>query len=43
MEEQTQVLIYGEENLKKSGGFKKNFALNWITKEEFFKYLKAFI
>jgi len=37
---ETEILIYGESDLKKSGGFKKNFSLNWITKEEFFKYLK---
>ena len=39
-EQQTQVLIYGEEDLKKSGEFKKKFVLNWINKEDFFKYLK---
>ena len=37
---ETEVLIYGEQDLKKSGGFKKSFKLNWITKEAFFKYLK---
>lgn len=36
----TEILIYTQEDLKKSGGFKKNFKLNWISKEEFFKYLK---
>lgn len=37
---ETQVLIYGREDLKKSGGFKKGFIINWISKEDFFKYLK---
>jgi len=37
---ETQVLVYGREDLKKSGGFKKKFNVNWISKEEFFKYLK---
>ena len=37
---ETQILIYGEEDLKKSGGFKKKFKPNWISKTEFFKYLK---
>lgn len=37
---ETKVLIYGESDLKKSGGFKKSFKLNWISKEDFFKYLK---
>ena len=36
----TQVLVYGQEDLKKSGGFKKKFVQNWINQEEFFKYLK---
>ena len=40
MEEQTKVLIYGNEDIKKSGGFKKSFVENWINKEDFFKYLK---
>jgi len=37
---ETQILIYENENIKKSGGFKKNFKPNWINKEDFFKYLK---
>jgi len=36
----TEVLIYGEESLKKSGGFKKKFKPNWISKTDFFKYLR---
>jgi hypothetical protein len=35
-----EVLIYSKEDLKKSGGFKKKFNINWISKEDFFKYLK---
>jgi len=35
-----EVLIYSREDVKKSGGFKKKFEQNWISKEEFFKYLK---
>jgi len=35
-----EVLIYSREDVKKSGGFKKKFDQNWITKEDFFKYLK---
>ncbi len=34
------ILIYTKENLKQSGEFKKNFVKKWITKTEFFKYLK---
>jgi len=37
---ETEVLIYGQEDLKKSGGFKKKFKPNWINKTDFFKYLK---
>ena len=37
---ETKVLTYCKEDLKKSGGFKKKFVQNWITKEDFFKYLK---
>jgi len=35
-----EVLIYSREDVKKSGGFKKKFEQNWISKEAFFKYLK---
>jgi len=35
-----EVLIYTQDDLKKSGGFKKKFEKNWILKEDFFKYLK---
>ena len=34
------ILIYGREDLKTNGDFKKKFIQNWIKKEEFFKYLK---
>lgn len=39
-DKETKILIYGQEDIKKSGGFKKKFIQNWITKTEFFKYLK---
>ena len=35
-----EVLIYSREDVKESGGFKKKFEQNWISKEVFFKYLK---
>ena len=34
----TEVLIYGQEDLKSTGDFKKKFVINWISKEQFFKY-----
>ena len=34
-----KILIYTREDLKKSGGFKKRFNQEWITKDEFFQYL----
>jgi len=37
---ETKVLIYSKEDIKKAGGFKKKFLINWINKEDFFKYLK---
>jgi len=35
-------MIYGEKDLKKSGGFKKKNAVVEMDKERFFKYLKEF-
>ena len=40
MNKMVEVLIYTQDDLKKSGGFKKKFDNNWISKEDFFKYLK---
>ena len=37
---ETEILIYEKENIKKSGGFKKNFNPKWISKEDFFKCLE---
>jgi len=36
---ETQIIIYGREDLKKSGGFKKKNNVLEMTKTEFFKYL----
>jgi len=37
---ETKILIYGQEDLKKSGGFKKKNNCLEMGKEDFFKYLK---
>ena len=37
---ETEVLIYRDEDKTKQGKFKKSFIEKWISKEEFFKYLK---
>ena len=39
--EETQVTIYGKEDLKKSGGFKKKNNVLLMGKTAFFKYLKS--
>jgi len=40
METETKIIVYGQEDIKKAGGFKKkNNCLN-LNKAEFFKYLK---
>ncbi len=39
--EQTKITIYGQEDLKKSGGFKKKNNVLEMNKETFFKYLKS--
>ena len=36
----TNVIVYGPEDVKKSGGFKKKNNCLEFTKEGFFKYLK---
>jgi len=38
--EEIKIIIYGKEDLKKSGGFKIKNNVKEITKTEFFKYLK---
>jgi len=40
METETQIQIYGREDLKKSGGFKKKNNVLIMSKTDFFKYLK---
>lgn len=35
-----EIIIYAEEDLKKSGGFKKKNNVLKLSKEGFFKYLK---
>jgi len=40
MEEKTIISIYGKEDLKKSGQFKKKNNVKVMTKEDFFIYLK---
>jgi len=38
---ETKITIYGREDLKKSGGFKKKNNVLEMNKETFFKYLRS--
>ena len=40
MKNETQITIYGQEDIKKAGGFKKKNNVLEMGKTEFFKYLK---